>query len=125
MRLDRHPILLQAYDVCQAIEDCGASEELTHAVILAGELMDSIDALLDENESLLKKETYYYYTYTRRNKKYCSISYCDGVCKGDIAKEISELKKCGLEDKYYSAYVVTFYKEITKDEYKTLNGYVG
>ena len=47
MRLDKHPILKQAYDVMQAIEECGASEKLTHAVTLAGKLMEDIDVLVD------------------------------------------------------------------------------
>lgn len=32
-----------AYLVCHAIEDCGASPELTRAVVLAGELMNRIN----------------------------------------------------------------------------------
>jgi hypothetical protein len=57
MRLDKHPILMQGYEVIQSIEDCGASEKLTHAVILAGELMVEVDKLVDQlTECLHVKE---------------------------------------------------------------------
>jgi hypothetical protein len=42
----RIPILNQIYDVCQAIEKCGASPELTDAIRLAGELRDPISELV-------------------------------------------------------------------------------
>jgi uncharacterized small protein (DUF1192 family) len=48
MRLDKHPILMQGYNVVQAIEECGASEKLTRAVIMAGELNNEIEKLVDE-----------------------------------------------------------------------------
>ncbi len=48
MQLDKHPILKQCYDVMQSIEDCGASEKLTHAVTLAGDLMSNINVLVDQ-----------------------------------------------------------------------------
>ncbi len=48
MRLDKHPILMQAHNVVQAIEECGASEELTNAVVKAGELMEEINKLVDK-----------------------------------------------------------------------------
>jgi len=44
----RIPILDQIYDVCQAIEKCGASPELTNAVRLAGELRYPISKLVDQ-----------------------------------------------------------------------------
>lgn len=47
MRLDKHPILMQGHNVIQAIEECGASEKLTRAVILAGELMNEVEKLVD------------------------------------------------------------------------------
>lgn len=47
VNLLRHPLIKQAYDVMQAIEVCEASENLTKAVILAGELMNNIDKFLD------------------------------------------------------------------------------
>jgi hypothetical protein len=50
MDISRHPILKEAYDLCEAIEDCGASEKLTEASIKAGKLMESIDKLLDKLE---------------------------------------------------------------------------
>jgi hypothetical protein len=50
MNLNDHPILMQGYDVIQAIEECGASVKLTNAVILAGELLDEINKLVGENK---------------------------------------------------------------------------
>lgn len=47
MRLDKHPILMQGHNVVQAIEECGCSEKLTHAVILADELMNEVEKLVD------------------------------------------------------------------------------
>lgn len=44
--ISSHPLLKQAYDVCQAIEQCGASVQLTSAVCLASGLMRAIDAHL-------------------------------------------------------------------------------
>jgi hypothetical protein len=44
--ISSHPLLQQAYDVCQAIEKCGASKQLTDAVCLASDLMRAIDAHL-------------------------------------------------------------------------------
>ncbi len=44
----RIPILDQIYDVCQAIEKCGASPELTDAVTKAGELRGPISKLVDQ-----------------------------------------------------------------------------
>lgn len=44
--ISRHPLLKQAYDVCQAIEKCGASVQLTHAVMQASDLMRAVDAHL-------------------------------------------------------------------------------
>lgn len=47
--ISRHPLLKQAYDVCQAIEQCGASVQLTHAVGKASALLGAIDKyLIDE-----------------------------------------------------------------------------
>ncbi len=44
----RIPILDQIYDLCQAIEKCGASPELTDAVTKAGALRDPISKLVDQ-----------------------------------------------------------------------------
>ncbi|MCM1957914.1 hypothetical protein NCZ17_00825 [Acinetobacter modestus] len=44
----RIPILDQIYDLCQAIEKCGASPELTNAVRLAGELRYPITKLVEQ-----------------------------------------------------------------------------
>jgi len=41
--ISSHPLLQQAYDLCQAIEECGASVQLTQAVGRASELLRSID----------------------------------------------------------------------------------
>jgi len=48
MNLDKHPILWQGYNVVQQIEKCGASPELTRAVIMAGELNDNVEFLVDQ-----------------------------------------------------------------------------
>jgi len=47
VNIDRHPILRQWYQTMQKIEECGASEKLTAAVIACGELGQQIDRLLD------------------------------------------------------------------------------
>ncbi|MCF7557759.1 hypothetical protein [Pseudomonas petrae] len=41
--ISRHPLLQQAYDVCQAIEACGASVQLTQAVCKASVLLQALD----------------------------------------------------------------------------------
>lgn len=48
INIERHPILKEAVEVCHAIEKCGASDELTQAVIKASTLCNSIDDLLDQ-----------------------------------------------------------------------------
>lgn len=40
--INKHPLIKQAYEVCQAIEKCGASVELTDAVTKASALMQGI-----------------------------------------------------------------------------------
>lgn len=50
MNIDRHPLIKQSYDLIHAIEDCGASEKLTKAIIMAGDLMTAIDKFLDSCE---------------------------------------------------------------------------
>ena len=47
MQLNQHEILKEWYDVMQAIEECGASEKLTDAVVKCGALGDSIKKLID------------------------------------------------------------------------------
>ncbi len=44
--ISKHPLLKQAYEVCLAIEECGASDELTRASVLASALMDGIDQMI-------------------------------------------------------------------------------
>lgn len=48
MDISKHPILRKCFDVIQAIEVCGASVELTTAVIMAGELLQDIDKLISD-----------------------------------------------------------------------------
>ena len=55
MQLDKHPILWKAYEVCQAIEECGASEKLAQAVVKAGDLGNEIEKLVDRIAELEKK----------------------------------------------------------------------
>lgn len=45
-QIDRHPLIRQAYDVCIAIEECGASVELTNAVTKASALMLDLDKFI-------------------------------------------------------------------------------
>ena len=52
----RHPILEQAVEVCHAIEKCGASVELTNAVMKASALLQAIDALLDKHAIAIKRD---------------------------------------------------------------------
>lgn len=44
--ISRHPLLTQAYEVCQEIEKCGASPQLTAAVIKASSLLRELDAFI-------------------------------------------------------------------------------
>lgn len=46
--ITRHPLLQQAYDVCIAIEQCGASVELTNAVTKASSLMHDLDKFIPQ-----------------------------------------------------------------------------
>jgi len=56
MNLSKHEILKESYDVVQAIEECGASEKLTTAVVKASDLGESIDKLLDEIDKLKQSQ---------------------------------------------------------------------
>ena len=49
--LAKHPLLMDCYNVCQAIEACGASPELTNAVSKASDLMRGIEALVDRHRT--------------------------------------------------------------------------
>lgn len=46
--ITRHPLLQQAYEVCLAIEECGASVELTNAVTKASTLLRDLDKILPD-----------------------------------------------------------------------------
>lgn len=59
--ISKHPIIKQAYEVCQAIEKCGASLEITDAVTKASALMQGIAsamARLDELEAAERQNGY-------------------------------------------------------------------
>ena len=45
--ISKHPLIKQAYEVCQAIEKCGASPELTDAVTKASALMQGIANVME------------------------------------------------------------------------------
>lgn len=60
MNLDKHPILMQGYKVIQVIEECGASEKLTNAVIKASELLNEIEKLVDTNQRLARDNMEYF-----------------------------------------------------------------
>jgi hypothetical protein len=47
MNINDHPLLKQCYELCQAIEECGASPKLTDAVTKAGKVMTSVEELLE------------------------------------------------------------------------------
>lgn len=49
--ISRHPVLMQAYGVCQAIEQCGASPELTAAVTKASDLLQTLGKIYDTTEA--------------------------------------------------------------------------
>ena len=50
--LSRHLILKQCHEVCEAIEECGASEELTEASMKACALLEELNSLVDNDERL-------------------------------------------------------------------------
>lgn len=50
MDIGKHPLLKQCYELCLAIERCGASLELTDAVTKASALMVEIEKLTDAAE---------------------------------------------------------------------------
>jgi hypothetical protein len=52
-----HPLVKQCYDLIQAIEICGASPELTHAVTKAGELMRAVSDKFNEPTKEKKSAT--------------------------------------------------------------------
>lgn len=53
--ISKHPLLKQCCDLCQAIEECGASEKLTKAVIMCSELMENLDKELVLDKPKLKE----------------------------------------------------------------------
>jgi len=55
-QLYRHPLLMQCHKLSQMIEECGASEELTRAVVAAGDLLESIDKHLDTTKNVITDE---------------------------------------------------------------------
>ena len=48
----RHPLLTQCYELAGAIEDCGASEELTNATTKCNDLLRALDQFLPEKAPL-------------------------------------------------------------------------
>lgn len=54
LNLYRHPLFIQIYELTQQIEKCGASPELTEAVIKASALNESVAKLIDERDKLLR-----------------------------------------------------------------------
>lgn len=47
--ISKHPLLKECYDLCLAIEKCGASPELTDASMKASNLMRGIEALVNDD----------------------------------------------------------------------------
>lgn len=57
VNLSHHSLLMEAYEVCRAIEECGASEKLTNAASKASELMQGIANVVDDiRDSNLEQE---------------------------------------------------------------------
>lgn len=50
--INKHPLLKQAYEVCQAIEQCGASVELTNAVNKATALLIDLGGFIKREDGL-------------------------------------------------------------------------
>ena len=48
--ISRHPLLWDVYLLIQFIEKCGCSEEVTNAVIAAGNLLKNLDKYIQEKE---------------------------------------------------------------------------
>jgi len=48
--ISKHPILQECYELCVAIEECGASEKLTEASMKASALLESVDSLIANNK---------------------------------------------------------------------------
>ena len=48
----KHPLLMDCYNLCQAIEACGASPELTNAVVRASDLMHGLEVVVDGMEAM-------------------------------------------------------------------------
>jgi hypothetical protein len=57
--LSQHPLLQQAYDVCQAIEKCGASPELTDAVTKASDLLHALGRFMEGGVLSVEQEPKY------------------------------------------------------------------
>lgn len=63
--ISKHKLIKDAYEVCQAIEKCGASVELTDAVSKASQLMHDLAEFIDKYGAVInfiddipKKESY-------------------------------------------------------------------
>lgn len=48
MDISKHPVLRQIYELCLAIEECGASPELTNAVTKCSAVMLEVERLVDK-----------------------------------------------------------------------------
>ena len=51
-QIGKYPLVDKAYNVCLAIEECGASEKLTEAVTLASELMRDLESFCEKQADL-------------------------------------------------------------------------
>ena len=49
--ISKHQLIKRAYEVCVAIEECGASEKLTDAAVKASALEADIDVFVDDINS--------------------------------------------------------------------------
>jgi hypothetical protein len=55
-QIGKYPLVDKAYNVCLAIEECGASEKLTEAVTLASELMRDLESFCENQAGINKRE---------------------------------------------------------------------
>ena len=73
----------------------------------------------------MDEKKYYYCCYTTRRKDNNSIDFWDGAFEGNITDLILKLKGYNRTDISYTNFILTFYQEITEDEYRKISGHVG
>lgn len=51
-QIGKYPLVDRAYNLCLAIEECGASEKLTNAVTIASKLMEDLEYFCEKQADL-------------------------------------------------------------------------